>query len=53
MKKTGSPFAALALTALLATAGSAQNVTAGAKAGIDFADLGGDIEDIIETSTEL
>ncbi len=53
MKKMGSVVAALALTALLATAGFAQNVTAGAKAGIDFADLGGDIEDIIETETDL
>ncbi len=53
MTRLGSALLALVLTAALATPGLAQELSAGVKAGIDFADLGGDIEDLIETSTDL
>ncbi len=53
MNKMGSVFTAILLSAILASPGFAQNLTAGVKAGIDFADLGGDFEDLIETSTDL
>lgn len=53
MNKLGPVFTAILLSAALASPGYAQNLTAGVKAGIDFADLGGDFEDLIETSTDL
>jgi hypothetical protein len=53
MKKTGSVLTAILLTGLLANPGFAQNLTAGAKIGVGFADLGGDFEDLIGTSTDL
>jgi hypothetical protein len=53
MKKTGSVLTAILLTAILASDGFAQNVTAGGKIGVGFADLGGDLEQLIETSTDL
>ena len=53
MNKMGSVFTAILLSAILASPGFAQNLTAGVKAGIDLADLGGDFEDLIETSTDL
>jgi hypothetical protein len=39
MKKTGSVLTAMVLTAILASDGFAQNVTAGGKIGVGFADL--------------
>ena len=53
MKKTCSALTAILLTAILASPGSAQNLTAGAKVGVGFADLGGDFDQLIETSTDL
>ena len=53
MKKLGSPLLALLLPTVLVTPGFAQGVTAGVKAGVDFADLGGDFEDVIEASTDM
>ena len=53
MKKLGSIVTAILLSTLLTSPAFAQNLTAGVKAGIDFADLGGDFEDLIETTTDL
>ncbi len=53
MRKLGSPLLALLLFAFLATPGSAQNVMAGVKAGAAFADVGGDFEQLIGTSTKM
>jgi hypothetical protein len=53
MKKTVSVLTAIVLTGLLASPGFAQNMTAGVKIGVDFADVGGDFEQLIETSTDL
>jgi len=53
MKKLWTAVATTFLAATLASPGLAQNLGAGVKAGISLADLGGDFEDIIETSTDL
>lgn len=53
MKKRASVSVALALTLILSNPSFAQNVTAGFKAGIGFADLGGDFEDLIGTTSDL
>ncbi|UCF18554.1 MAG: PorT family protein [Gemmatimonadota bacterium] len=53
MRKLGPILLTLLLSMVLVTPGSAQNVRAGVKAGIDFADLGGDFEDVFETSTDM
>jgi hypothetical protein len=53
MNKVGSALVVILLSAALASPAFGQNLTAGVKAGIDFADLGGDFEDLIETSTDL
>jgi len=53
MNKVGSLFTAIILSTGLASPVLAQNLTAGVKGGIGFADLGGDFEDLIETSTDL
>ena len=53
MKRLGSTALAILLATTLATPGIAQNVTAGVKAGVDFANLGGDFEQLIETNTKL
>jgi hypothetical protein len=53
MKKTVSVLPAIILTAMIASPSFAQNMTAGAKIGVDFADLGGDFEQLIGTSTDL
>ncbi|MHC5059211.1 MAG: porin family protein [Planctomycetota bacterium] len=45
MKKSGSILVAALLVAFLASPSLAQNLSAGVKGGIDFANLGGDVED--------
>lgn len=53
MSKLCSLLLSVVLAAAVVTSGFAQNLSAGAKVGIDFADLGGDFEDIVEASTDL
>lgn len=53
MKRIGSVVSAIFLAASLASPSFAQNLTAGAKIGFGFANLGGDFEDLIGTSTDL
>lgn len=53
MSKSWTGIVTAFLTLALAGQTSAQNLSAGAKAGVTFADLGGDFEQIIETNTDL
>lgn len=53
MNRSCSALLALLLAVGLVDPVLAQNATVGVKAGIDFADLGGDFEDVVETNTDL
>jgi len=53
MNRLCSTLLALVLAVVLATPGLGQNAMVGVKAGVDFADLGGDFEDVIETSSDI
>lgn len=53
MSRLCTPLKALVLTVALVNPGFAQNPIVGVKAGISFADLGADVEDVIETGTDL
>jgi hypothetical protein len=53
MKRIWTAVGITLIAIFMASPGFAQNLSAGAKVGVVFADLGGDFEEIIEASTDL